>query len=75
MDTSIITKLLPGAIAAIFAMATLFFIVTSVILNYHWGKYVVRGERLKNMRVIYFSVSAIIFVLIGIFAAGALRLI
>ena len=75
MDTSIITKLLPGAIAAIFAMATLFFIVTSVILNYHWGKYVVRGERLKNMRVIYFSVSAIIFVLKEIFAAVALHLI
>ncbi len=75
MNGATIHQILPAAIAAIFAMVVVIFIIESIVLDYHWTKYGVRGDRLKKIRVVYFSVSAVIFVLIATFAAGALRLI
>jgi hypothetical protein len=75
MNGATINQLLPAAIAAVFALVVVVFIVMSIVLDYHWTEYGVQRERLKKIRTVYFSVSALIFVIIITFAAGALHLI
>ena len=45
--------------AALFSIV--FFIIISIILNYHWLKYEINNKQVLLMRFIYFTVSALIF--------------
>jgi len=49
--------------------ALVFFILITIILNYHWTRYGVDPEQLKRIRIIYFGVSIL---LLGIMALLAL---
>ncbi|OGY99404.1 MAG: hypothetical protein A2945_00930 [Candidatus Liptonbacteria bacterium RIFCSPLOWO2_01_FULL_52_25] len=74
MTNETINQLLPLAILAVSAVAILIFIIVSVVLNHHWSKYGIPGEHLKRIRIIYFSVSAVLFAVIGAFTIAALNL-
>ena len=51
----------------IFGGILVFFIIISIILNYHWTKYGVHPRRLKFVKAIYFGVSAISLITMGVF--------
>lgn len=68
MTNETVNQLLPLAVLAVFALAVVIFIIVSVIVNHHWSKYGIPGEHLKRVRVIYFSVSAVLLIVAGVFA-------
>ena len=49
-----------GSEIVIFGGVLVFFLVVSVILNYHWTKYGIHPRRLKIVKTVYFGVSAIL---------------
>lgn len=48
----------------IYAAFIVFFIIISVILNYHWGRYGIHPEKLKKIKAVYFGLAAVVFIII-----------
>lgn len=44
----------------IFAIISLFFIIATAILHYHWKRYILEDESFRRVRLTYFGVSIII---------------
>lgn len=42
------------------------FVVVSIILNHHWGNYGVTKDQIKKLRVIYFTTSGILLIIMVI---------
>jgi len=60
MNYAALDKFIVPAVWIVFAGMCVFFIVISLILNYHWTRYGVSAARLTRIRVVYFSVSAVL---------------
>ena len=60
MDLSILNTIAAFVLLGI----TIAFIIVSWILNYHWGRYEISISRTFSIRKIYFTVSAIMLLII-----------
>jgi len=60
MDLSILNTIAAFVLFGI----TIAFIIVSWILNYHWGRYEISISRTFSIRKIYFTVSAIMLLII-----------
>ena len=49
-------------LAGVFGVTVLFFAVISIVLFYHWRKYEASNKRIVFPAIVYFSVSAALFI-------------
>ena len=61
-NTENIAKLFPAIGALVFGGTFVFFLVISLILNYHWKKYGAGLKRIGRAKTIYFGVSGILII-------------
>lgn len=64
MEEFITEELVSRAIAIWFLVLSIFFIVMTMILNFHWKQYGITVISLKKLRKIYIGVSLFIFLII-----------
>jgi hypothetical protein len=64
-----IDQALQALVPGTFLLVLLFGIIVSVILNYHWTRFEIDTQRIKKMRVLYFSVSGTIFAILVVLLA------
>jgi len=68
MDTSTL-KLIT---LLIFGVSTLFILILSVILNYHWTNYSINTLAVKKIQLVYILITGILFILTSIFFLNTL---
>lgn len=61
-----ISRLFPAIGLIVFAGVLVFFLVVSLILNYHWRKHGVGLRGLKTAKIVYFGISGVLFVAMAI---------
>ena len=54
-------ELIKFAALAIFIIVSLFFVIVTAILYYHWKRYILEDESFHRARMLYFGVSIVIF--------------
>lgn len=52
----------PGMALAMI-LVLLFFVVMTVVLNYHWNKYVLDKSKLRKARLLYFGIAGILIII------------
>ena len=63
LSTHSVTKLIVGTI---FVIVAIFYISMTAVLQYHWSKYKVEGATMKGTSVMYYTMTAILLVIMAI---------
>ena len=66
MENEIVNQVLEPLSGIVFLVFLLIFIVVSVVLNYHWTHYGISADKIKKIRLWYFTVSAVLLLIITI---------
>ena len=61
MENLLAIKILNSATPIAFLVLLIFFIVISIILNYHWTRYGIEEKNIQTVRMWYFGFSLILF--------------
>jgi hypothetical protein len=63
MDSQQLSKILTSVAGWTFLLVVLFFIIASVILNYHWNKFEIDKSRTRKIKGVYFGISGILLII------------
>jgi len=69
MESEIINQLLKPVSGILFLILVLIFVIVSIVLNYHWTNYGVTADKIRKVRTWYFSVSAVLLLIMAVFLA------